>query len=72
MDFIEDYIDLDPLLSGVILILISVIWITIMIGRKTSFRMKDYSAMSWKVILSQLLILSLLFIRGIILIIRNF
>jgi len=71
MRYINDYISENPIISGIVFILIALILLAWRIYEKDTFRMKDYSIFSWKSLVNSWAVIFMLIIGGIFLIIRN-
>lgn len=71
MEFINEYVRENPIISGVIFFLIAIMLLAWRIYKKDTFRMKDYSIFTWKTLVSTWSVIFMLVIGGIFLIIRN-
>ena len=70
-DWVNNFIDEDPLITGLIFILIGVGYLIYKIDKGESFRMKDFSAGGWKALVNSWAIIFMLIIAGLIFIFRN-
>ncbi len=71
VDWFTEFMDDDPLIKGVIFILVGVGYLIYKVGKVESFNMRDYSAGGWKALVSSWAIIFMLLICGMILIIQN-
>ncbi len=71
VDWLTDFMADDPLIKGLIFILIGVGYLIYKIDKGESFNMKDYSVGGWKALVNSWAIIFMLIIFGIILIFRS-
>lgn len=70
-DEIGLFIETNPILSGVISILISVIFFIFRLGKNNSFKLRDHGVISWRLLVQTWGIVIMFFLMGIIIIIKN-
>ena len=71
MDIFVNALEGYPIQSGLILIGLGVIALLFRLEKKNSFRMQDYSISEWRVLLSTWVLIFIMFMTGVVLILKN-
>ena len=70
-NFILSILDDHPIISGLFMLIVGILWFIYRHGKKESFRMNDYGLGSWREMVGTWGLIVFVIIWGLILIIRN-